>query len=105
MHISDACFLVFLHLEQLRFDEMNTKKLLEHKKDLISNTFQAMMQDASLKALWNACFPLSVVTEKKGEDRKNLDDICKVLFYMNLASFVKGSDLVIRKSPELILFY
>ena len=85
VHISDACFLMFLHLEQLRVDQMNSRKLLEYKEDLIANTFKVMTQDARLKALWNACFPEEDVANKKVSEEENRLISLKFLRYRFLS--------------------
>ena len=54
VHISDACFLVSVHLEQLRVDFMNSTKLQQHKQDLVNNAYEV-----------KACFSSKDVLEKK----------------------------------------
>lgn len=65
VHISDACFQVFMHMEQLRVDLMNSKKLQQHKEDLISKAYEEMTTNEEMKTLWFACFPENDLIEKK----------------------------------------
>ena len=65
VHISDACFKVFMLLEQLRVDEMNSRKLQQHKQDLISRAYEKMTTNEELKALWRACFSEDDLITKK----------------------------------------
>ena len=65
MHISDACFKMFLYMEQLRVDLMNASSLQKHKQNLISSTLEEMNANDELKTLWLACFSVNDLTAKK----------------------------------------
>ena len=65
VHISDACFKVFLYMEQLRVDLMNASSLQKHKQNLISSTLEEMNANDELKTLWLACFSVNDLTAKK----------------------------------------
>ena len=65
VHISDPCFLVFMHLEQLRVDLMNSMALQKFKQDLVMNAYEEMVNNKELDALWIACFPSKDVIDRK----------------------------------------
>ena len=51
VHISDACFKVFLYMEQLRVDLMNASSLQKRKQNLISSTLDVMNANKELDTL------------------------------------------------------
>lgn len=65
VHISDHCFLVFMHMEQLRVDLMNSMALQKFKQDLVMNAYKEMVNNKELETLWIACFPSKDVNERK----------------------------------------
>jgi len=52
-------------VEQLRVDLMNSRKLQQHKQDLISWAYEELTKNEELKTLWHACF--SEDDHEKGE--------------------------------------
>jgi len=65
VHISDQCFMAFMHMEQLRVDLMNSTKLQQLKQDLVTNAYEEMAKDEELQGIWKGCFPTTNVAEKK----------------------------------------
>lgn len=65
VHISDQCFFVFMHMEQLRVDLMSSMALQKFKQDLVMNAYEEMVNNKELEALWIACFPSKDAIERK----------------------------------------
>ena len=65
VHISDQCFLVFMHMEQLQVDLMNSVALQKFKQDLVVNAYEEMVNDKEMETLWIACFPSNDASERK----------------------------------------
>lgn len=63
VHISDPCFAVSIHMEQLRVDLMNSAKLRQFKQDLVTNANEEIAKNEDLQSLWRACF--SSVRERR----------------------------------------
>lgn len=45
VHISDQCFLVFMHMEQLRVDLMSSMALQKFKQDLVMNAYEEITRN------------------------------------------------------------
>ena len=65
VHISDPCFVVFIHMEQLRVDLMNTAKLRQFKQDMVTNANEEIAKNENLQSLWRACFSSKDASERK----------------------------------------
>ena len=65
VHISDPCFAVFIHMEQLRVDLMNSAKLRQFKQDMVTNAHEEIAKNKNLQSLWRACFSSKDVSERK----------------------------------------
>jgi len=44
---------------------MNSRKLQQHKEDLISKAYEEMTTNEEMQTLWFACFPENDLIEKK----------------------------------------